>query len=354
MKKTALFFVYIFVFIFSTSNSQNVATNVRTFTNPILKSGADPWIIQKDGYYYYCGSFGTGVYLIKSKSINEMRSSPRKNIWTAPGGTSYSKEVWAPELHFIKGKWYIYFAADSGSNRSHRMHVIENPSPDPMEGSWEFKGKVSDPSDKWAIDGSVFEFSNRLYMIWSGWEGDVNGQQNIYIAAMKNPWTIEGQRARISAPTYDWETNGDLNNPNDVRHVNVNEGPVALRHNAKLFILFSASGCWTDTYCLGMLTFTGKKNLLDPASWIKYPLPVLKQSPESGVYAPGHNSFFTSPDGKEDWILYHANAEPGQGCGSHRAPFAQKFTWNKDGTPHFGEPVKRNLPVPVPSDSGIR
>lgn len=156
------------IFIFSISNSQNTANKVRTFTNPILNSGADPWIIQKGGFYYYCGSFGTGVYLIKSKNIDEMRISPRKNVWTAPAGTSYSREVWAPELHFINGKWYIYFAADSGSNRSHRMHVIENLSPDPMEGTWEFKGKVADPSDKWAIDGSVFEYKNRLYMIWVG------------------------------------------------------------------------------------------------------------------------------------------------------------------------------------------
>ena len=351
MKNIALFIVLIF--IFNVSNSQSTEKTVRTFTNPILNSGADPWIIQKDGYYYYCGSFGKGVYLIKAKNLGEMRSSSRKNVWTAPAGTSYSKEVWAPELHFINGKWYIYFAADSGNNRSHRMHVIENPSTDPLEGTWEFKGKVADPSDKWAIDGSVFEFKDRMYMIWSGWEGDVNGQQNIYIAAMKNPWTIKGQRARISAPTYDWETVGDLNNPNDVKHVNVNEGPVALIHDGKLFIVFSASGCWTDSYCLGMLTFTGKKNLLDPESWKKNPHPVLTQKAESGVYAPGHNSFFNSPDGRENWILYHVNAEPGQGCGGHRAPFAQMFTWNKDGTPDFGEPVKRNFPLPVPSVSAI-
>jgi GH43 family beta-xylosidase len=321
----------------------------QTFTNPLFPSGADPWIILKDGYYYYTNTSGSRLNLRKAKNLSELKLSEQKTIWMPPSGTSYSKEIWAPELHFIQGKWYMYFAADDGSNKNHRMYVIENPSTDPMEGSWEFKGKVSDPSDRWAIDGSVFEYSGQLYMIWSGWEGDVDGQQNIYIASMKNPWTIEGERVRISAPEYDWEKIGDLNRT-EAPHVNVNEGPVILINNKRLFLIYSASGCWTDSYCLGILTFTGKENLLDPSAWKKNPLPVFKSKPESGVFAPGHNSFFNSPDGKENWILYHANSASGQGCGRFRSPRAQKFMWRKDGTPDFGEPVSADLPLAIPAE----
>jgi GH43 family beta-xylosidase len=130
----------------------------------------------------------------------------------------------------------------------------------------------------------------------------------------------------------------------------VNEGPQLLQNGKKCFIVYSASGCWTDFYALGLLSFTGKKNLLDSTKWKKSPQPLFKQSKENGVYAPGHNSFFKSPDGKEDWILYHANSLPGQGCGSHRSPRAQKFTWNKDGTPYFGKPVKEKIPIHIPSE----
>lgn len=328
---------------------QDAVNDSKTFTNPLLPSGPDPWIIQRNGYYYYSRSSGNGLALIKAKSIAELKNSELKIVWRPPAGTNYSRELWAPELHFIRDKWYIYFAADNGSNNNHRMYVIENTSADPTEGTWTYLGKISDVKDKWAIDGSVFEFQNKLYMIWSGWEGDVNGQQNIYIAAMKNPWTIDGERVKISSPELKWETIGDLNNPNDVPHVNVNEGPVALLHGPRLFIIYSASGCWTDNYCLGMLTFTGKSNLLDQKSWKKNPEPVFKQKPENGVYAPGHNSFFTSPDGKEDWILYHANSAPGQGCGGFRSPRAQKFTWKSDGSPDFGEPLRSEIPVSLPS-----
>lgn len=320
-----------------------------TFTNPLLPSGADPWSIYKDGYYYYTNTLGDRIDIWRTKNLAELKTAERKNIWTPPAGTMYSKEIWAPEIHFLQGKWYVYFAADDGKNDNHRMYVLENASPDPLQGEWIFKGKISDPADKWAIDGSVFTHNKQLYMVWSGWEGDVNGRQDIFIAKLKNPWTIDGNRVRLSQPEHAWERHGDLNDPNNPPHVAVNEGPQVLTHNDKIFIIYSASGCWTDFYTLGMLSAPSKSNLLDPASWHKSPQPVFKQSPENGVYAPGHNSFFKSPDGKEDWILYHANNEPGQGCGEHRSPRAQKFTWTSDGRPDFGTPVKSGTPLNIPS-----
>ncbi|MGI4751629.1 MAG: glycoside hydrolase family 43 protein [Janthinobacterium lividum] len=321
----------------------------QTFTNPLLPSGADPYSFYKNGYYYYTNTLQDSLVLWKTKNLADLKTAQHKTIWVPPPGTAYSKEIWAPEFHFIKGRWYAYFAADDGSNNHHRTYVLENTSPDPFQGKWVFKGKVAAPSDKWSIDSDVFEQNGQLYMVWAGWEGDVNGCQNIYIAKMKNPWTIVGKRVMLSTPTYVWERNGDLHNAGNPSHVDVNEGPQFLKHGNKIFIIYSASGCWTDFYALGMLTASAKSNLLKPASWKKSTRPVFKQSPENGVYAPGHNSFFKSPDGKEDWILYHANSEPGQGCGLERSPRAQRFTWRKNGMPDFGLPVKTGIPIAIPS-----
>lgn len=320
-----------------------------TFTNPLLPSGADPYSFYKDGFYYYTHTQQNKLSLWKTDNLANLKTAESKVIWTPPSGTMYSKELWAPEIHFIQGKWYMYFAADDGDNNHHRMYVLQNGSPDPMKGEWIFKGKVADVSNKWAIDGDVFEHRGKLYMIWSGWEGDKNGAQNIYIASMKNPWTIESTRSKISESDFDWEKHGDLNEPN-LSHVNVNEGPQILTRGEKLFIIYSASGCWTDFYALGMLTADVDSDLLKPVSWHKSPEPVFKQSPENGVFAPGHNSFFKSPDGKEDWILYHANSKAGQGCGGFRSPRMQKFTWNADGTPNFGVPAKEGIELEIPSN----
>jgi len=321
-----------------------------TFSNPLLDSGADPWVFQKNGYYYYTNTAGNQLVLWKTRNLAGLRTAEKKVIWTPPVGTSYSKEIWAPEIHFIQGKWYMYFAADDGDNNNHRMYVIENASADPMQGNWTFKGKVADPADKWAIDGSVFTHKRKMYMLWSGWEGDKNGKQSIYIARMKNPWTIKGERVRLSSPHFSWEKDGDLGAGNDPSHVNVNEGPQLLQNGKKLFIIYSASGCWTDSYSLGMLTLIGKGSLLDSAAWQKSAKPVFTQSAENKVYAPGHNSFFKSPDGTQDWILYHANSQPGQGCGEHRSPRAQRFTWNADGSPNFGLPVRAGERMEIPAE----
>lgn len=319
-----------------------------TFTNPILPSGADPYSTFYDGYYYYTNTLQNKLVLWKTKNLANIREAESKNIWTPPEGTMYSKDIWAPEFHIINNKWYVYFAADDGDNNNHRMYALENDSEDPFKGEWEFKGKVAAWPDRWAIDGNVFEYQDELYMIWSGWEGDTNGQQNIYIAKMKNPWTIDGNRVLISEPTHVWEKQGDLDDDINPPHVNVNEGPQYLEHDGRIFIVYSANGCWTDYYSLGLLSLKGE-DILDPASWIKYEKPIFRKSEENSVYAPGHNSFFKSPDGTEDWILYHANTNPGDGCGGKRSPRMQKIKWNEDGTPNLGIPVSEETVLEIPS-----
>jgi GH43 family beta-xylosidase len=347
MNRLAVIFSFL-ILCQCTASRSGTAPVTETFMNPLLPSGPDPWVIEKDGYYYYTHTTGSRLNIWKTRNISDLAKAERKTVWIPPAGTAYSREIWAPELHFIRGKWYMYFAADDGQNRNHRMYVIENSNADPLQGEWTFKGKVADPSDKWAIDGSVFEHNKQLYMIWSGWEGDQNIKQDIYIARMKDPWTIEGHRKRISSPNFQWEKNADTS-ASRRSLPDVNEGPQMLKHKNKLFIVYSANGCWTDHYALGLLTTSTKSNLMDSVSWSKHPQPVFSSMPEREVYAPGHNSFFKSIDGKEDWIIYHANPRPKLGCGNARSPRAQKFGWKADGTPDFGQPVKPGVALPVPS-----
>ena len=329
--------------------ASNALSAQQTFTNPILDYGPDPYSTYHNGYYYYTHTMQNHLVLLKSKNLADLKNAEKKIIWTAPANTAYSAEIWAPEFHFIKGKWYVYFAADDGSNNTHRMYVLENDSENPMEGQWIFKGKIAAQTDKWAIDGNVFTYKKQLYMIWSGWKGDTNGQQNIYIAKMKSPTEIDGDRVRISSPTKPWELHGTLHDDVNPPQVNVNEGPQFLSHKNKIFIVFSASGCWTDNYSLGLLTFTGKDNLLDPSAWVKSDKPILQQSATTKVYAPGHNSFFKSPNGKEDWILYHANSNPGEGCGVQRSPRMQQIKWDKNGSPIIGEPISEGVSIAIPA-----
>ena len=316
--------------------------SAQSFTNPLLSSGPDPWVIQQDTNYYYTNSLGDHLAIYTTSKMSELSRAGITTIWNPPVSGPYSKELWAPELHYFNSKWYMYFAADDGNNDNHRIYVLENDNANPTSGAWTFKGKLADTTDdRWAIDASAFRYNNKLYLLWSGWQGATNGEQDIYIAQLANPTTLQSKRVLISAPTFSWEKMG--------APPSVNEGPEALiSPNGQLFLTFSASGCWTDNYCLGLLTLRPGGDPLNPADWTKSPDPVFTTVADNNAYAPGHNGFFISRDGKENWIIYHANASAGLGCGITRSPRMQSFTWNADGTPNFGAPVLINFPIKKP------
>jgi len=319
------------------------AQEVRDFYNIVAPDGADPWVYRHDdGWYYVTYTTGRDVVLRRSRTISGLGGAESKVVWRPMPGLPFSRELWAPEVHFLRGKWYVYVAADDGDNANHRMYALENPSADPFEGEFFLKGKVADPaSDRWAIDGSVLRLgegdAERLYFVWSGWEGDRNVDQRIYIAPMSDPTTISGPRVELSRPTFAWEKAAGP--------PTINEGPQPLVRDGRMFLVYSAAGSWSDSYCLGMLSAKADADPLKPSSWTKSPEPVFAGA--DGVVAPGHNSFTKSPDGSEDWIVYHAAKRAGSGWS--RSVRAQPFRWGGDGLPAFGTPKAADRPIPVPA-----
>ena len=313
-----------------------------TFTNPLLASGPDPWVYQKDGYYYYLSTTGGDVRIRKTAKMSELATGPIVVAWRPGSNVNNSHDVWAPELHFLDGKWYIYFTAGPGSCcGGQRLWVLENANADPTTGTWTEKGRIYNPTeDKWAIDGTVFEQGSKRYLLWSGHRTDTDDTQRIYISEMSNPWTLTGPRVELSSPQYAWEKSGP---------VPVNEGPEIIQHGGKTFLVYSASHCFTDDYALGMLSMSSTGNPLNASEWTKSTTPVFATNAAGSAYGPGHNGFFKSKDGTEDWLIYHANNLVGQGCGDNRNPRIQKFTWNADGTPNFGTPAAINTALPKPA-----
>ncbi|GLX66812.1 hypothetical protein MU1_11560 [Paenibacillus glycanilyticus] len=315
-----------------------------TFKNTLAEIDTpDPAVVYKDGYYYMTFTHnGADIMVMKSRTI-DFKQAERKVVWYPDIGTNYSAELWAPEIQFIQGKWYIYFAADDGLNENHRMFVLEADTDDPM-GSYTFKGQVTDDSNKWAIDGLAMELGDKLYFVWSGWEGDINVQQNTYIAPMSDPLTISGPRVLLSEPDLDWEKAGGP--------PYINEGHSILHHDGDVSIVYSGAGSWTPYYALGMLTLKQGADPLVAENWTKSQEPILKMDEEAGVYGPGHNSFITSPDGTEQWIVYHATTAPTDGWGNRKAR-AQKLAWDETGKLQLGKPLSLTTAIEVPSGMGI-
>lgn len=317
-----------------------VADTATRFRNPLLASAPDPWAIYHDGFYYVMHTTGGDLRIYKTPKMSLVGQSTYRSVWSPPGSPA-TRDVWAPELHRVNNKWYLYYAAVVTPNNQHRMYVLENEAADPLTGMWVSKGQVQLAEDKWAIDGTLLNLNGRLYFAWSGWEGtNDNGRQNIYLSRMRNPWTADGLRVLVSTPTYDWEKQGTPD---------VNEGPEFLTHNNKVFLVYSASHCSTDAYALSMLTADTTADLTKPASWTKTATPVFGPTAGDGAYGVGHNGFFTTPDGSENWLLYHANPQAGQGCADRRSMRMQPFTWKADGTPDFGKPAPLSASLRRPS-----
>src|SRR3982751_6797956 len=82
-----------------------------TFTNPIAP-GADPWVVRENDSYYFVASRDNAIWVQKTSKLTEIGSGGVK-VWAAPGSGWNHTNVWAPELHHIDGRWYIYYAAGS-------------------------------------------------------------------------------------------------------------------------------------------------------------------------------------------------------------------------------------------------
>lgn len=306
-----------------------------SWTNPILPQRADPHVTLPPGGAYYLAATVPEydrIELRRAASLGELSTAEPHVAWRRPASGPLSGFIWAPELHRLDGKWYIYFAAsDSGDIWKIRMHVLENAADDPFTGTWTEKGEIRMNWDSFTLDATVFEHKGARYLAWAQAVPERKGT-SLFLAKMETPWSISGRQVMISQPEHAWEKKG----------FNVNEGPAVLIRNGKVFMAYSASA--TDAnYCLGLLTADADSDLLDPKSWRKSPEPVFRSHAKAGQFGPGHNSFTTSPDGKTDILVYHARSyEKIEGDplrNPDRATRAQILHWKPDGTPDFGAPV---------------
>lgn len=352
----------------------SITQSYQTFANPISPwTMPDPYIVKDGSYYYVCKAMGNGIGVSRSDKLTEIQSTTPK-VFTMPGDTSpyiwNIKDVWAPELFHIDGKWYIYYAAGRGENGygTQRTGVLRSTTDDPtVVGGWEDMGMIFTGDEEdfkkvtvgdnstnnvdntvYAIDMTTFELNGQRYAVWSGNRSREDGsKQDIYIATMSNPWTINSPRVEISRADQPWEMITTSNS--------INEGPAILINEEakKLFCVYSCNGSWTTNYRLGYLMLdmeTGDP--MNPNDWTKSKNEVFyrfdNNQTGNGVNGVGHCSFTKSPDGTEDWIIYHT-IQSVSGGWNNRWAFAQKVNWNEDGTPDFGEPVGWGEPVVLPS-----
>ncbi|KAB5588377.1 hypothetical protein CTheo_8178 [Ceratobasidium theobromae] len=298
----------------------------------------------------------TNIQITRATSMAGLKTAAPKVVWS-DSTASRCCNLWAPEIHWIadQSSWYIYYSAGtSGTFDNQRVHVLKGSSSDIWASTWSYAGRIVIPNrDVWAIDATILFLSSGPYFVFSSWDGD---EQCLWISKM-NSATSVGNAVKISRPSNAWERIGG----------NTNEGPAAIYHGGRTWIIFSASSCAGTGYSLGSLELTGS-DPLSGSSWTKYDAgPIFKAA--YGNYAvrthkvqissgadymrdktmqPGHNGFFTAPSGNI-YNVYHASPSSAVTCDGNRRTMVQAVGWHSDGTPNLGEPRALTDNVPEPA-----
>lgn len=306
------------------------------FNEPWILQRADPYVYEKDGWYYFTASVPAydSIVLRRAKKLADLPQAEEVVIWKKHESGPMSKHIWAPELHYLEGKWYIYFAGGEEEDIwKIRPYVLECQGQDPLADAWVEKGKMQRADgdefsfEAFSLDATVFEDAGDYYYVWAEKFGVGKQISNLYIAKMESPCKLATVQVLLTTPDYDWERVGFW----------VNEGPAVIHHGDKLYLTYSASDTGV-AYCVGMLTATSGTDLLDPLNWRKERHPVLQSSYEKGIYGPGHNSFTKDEDGN-DIMVYHARTETEiEGnplYNPNRHAHLMQVQWDENGKPVF-------------------
>ena len=307
------------------------------YNEPWILQRADPYVYRHtDGNYYFTASVPEydRIVLRRSKNLAGLKDAEEVTVWEKHKEGIMSEHIWAPELHYLNGRWYIYYAGgDIDDVWAIRPYILECADQDPMTGNWVEKGKMTRAEEDefsfeaFSLDGTVFENRGKHYYIWAEKVGVGKQISNLYIAEMENPCKLKTVQVLLTTPDYDWERIGFW----------VNEGPAVIHHDGKIYMTYSASETGA-AYCLGMLSISEDADPLDPAMWKKERYPVLETNAEKGIYGPGHNSFTEDEQGNPI-MVYHARTEEKiEGnplYNPNRHAMLMKLTWGEDGRPVF-------------------
>lgn len=305
---------------------------------PFIQQRADPYMYRhKDGIYYFTASVPEydRIILRSADAVKDLQTAKEHVIWKRHDSGEQSGYIWAPEIHYLHGSWFFYYAAGEKEDEwKIRPYVLQCTGQDPIRDTWTELGRLQ-PADQdpfafrgFSLDATVFEHKREYYLVWAEKTGPGRQISHLYLAKMESPWKLATEHVLLSTPDYDWERRGFW----------VNEGPAVLKHNGRIYLTYSASDTGSN-YCMGMLSIDEDEDVMDPRAWKKRRKPVLSTDETKNIYGPGHNSFVKGEDEVTDYCIYHAR-EYGEINGNplfdpNRHTMLMKVRWDAKGEPVF-------------------
>ncbi len=303
-----------------------------TFENPIIGYGADPSVYYHDGWYYYARPTTVGsaqaIQISRSANVSDIGNTTAKVVFV---GDSELKSIWAPQVYFFDGSWYIYFSGCTSTSTliARTPYVLKSDSADPL-GNYTAIGTLEnlDQSIFSWLSPRIFEYQGTRYYISSVFvnEGDnttSNHKQTLVIGKLSSPTSFAGPVSAIATPDKSWEA------------YDIMEGPFPVYgSDGTLYIAYAANYADGEDYCTGLLKLVGT-DLMGAASWEKQMRPMQQRDGDNLIFAPGATIFTQSADGSEVYAVYHVKLHANNRY--NRSMFVQKLEY-KDGVPYLGAP----------------
>jgi arabinan endo-1,5-alpha-L-arabinosidase len=292
----------------------NILSSPKTYTNPVYSgSMPDPFVLEHQDVYYAFGTTGAerksdGRIFTLLRSMNLVEWEELGGALTPPtSDTDY--QYWAPEVAYHGGMFFLYYAMGGKEEEKFDLRVAKSSKP---QGPYTDAGvKLVDcDNNRFTIDAHPFQDGDgNWYLFYArnflDKEGGVHPGTALVVDRLvgmtklagecrtvlraRHAWTLyqANRRMKVYSKTFDWHTI---------------EGPFVRKHGGRYYCFYSGSNYQTANYGVDYAVadsvtgpFTGQGS--EPR--------ILKGVPGK-VRGPGHHSIIKGPDGKTDYIVYHA------------------------------------------------
>lgn len=292
-----------------------------TYTNPVYPhSFPDPFVLRHAGAYYAFGTTGQsrtpgdGRVFAVLTSKNLVDWQPVGGALLPPAG-SEGADFWAPEVVEHEGTFYLYYSRGGGAIAAtvgHRLHVATSKTP---QGPYQEVALLDVPESKFTIDAHPYRdpASGQWYLFYARDFVDAdNGYRpgtGLAVDRLVGMTRLAGEARTVMRARHDWtvfEKNRTmpLYGNRTFAEWHTLEGPFVRQHQGKYYCFYSGANFLTDRYGVD---YCVADHLLGPYSdaGAERGARVLHSVP-GHVRGPGHHSHVFAPDGKTEYLVYHA------------------------------------------------
>ena len=287
-----------------------------TYTNPVWSGYmADPFVLGTNGEYY---AYGTGAVAADGRRFPVLHSRDL-SVWEPVGGAleplpelGTDAEYWAPAVAEKNGVYYLYYsAAPSQQVLRHRLRVATATHP---AGPFRDVGHELLPDAGFTIDAHPFHDPHEdrwyLYYAMDYLDGERVGTGLAVVPIADDLVTVAGEPRTVLRAFADWQIFARNRTLYDMQWDawHTLEGPCVVEKDGTYYCFFSGGAWETPGYSV---SYAVASHPLGPWHVVTSTKEdgndsLLCSVPERDIFGPGHNSVLTAPDGKTQFLVYHA------------------------------------------------